>query len=117
MSLAVSCPFCAESIREEAFRCPRCHAWLVPFTFRHKWLQGLLGIAVAIFLIYDGAKERFLTDLPGWLLITAGVLLGLYGLYHLFRSPRAAFEDGRKELFERYRKRVPEPEDEEDDEE
>src|SRR5205823_13823084 len=99
-----------EPIREEAFRCAHCHAWLVPWTFRHKWVPGLIGLAGGVFLIWDGAKERFLTDFPGWLLIVAGSLMGLYGLVHLFRSTRSAYAEGRKELLARYRKKVEERE-------
>lgn len=111
MSFAAPCPFCGEPIREEAYRCKHCHAWLVPWTFRHRWLQGLVALGGGVFLIYDGAKERFLTDdLPPWLLITAGVILSLYGFYHLFRSTHDAYEEGRKELLARHRKPVEEPE-------
>jgi hypothetical protein len=110
MSLPFPCPFCAEPIREEAFRCPQCHSWLVPWTFRHKWVPGLLGLVGGTFLIYDGIKERFLTDVPGWVLIALGSLLALYGLYHLLRSTRSSFEEGRKDLLEKYRQRVAERE-------
>jgi hypothetical protein len=110
MSLPFPCPFCAEPIREEAFRCSHCHSWLVPWTFRHKWVPGLIGLAGGVFLIYDGVKERFLTDVPGWLLIVLGVLATLYGLYHVSRSTRSAYEEGRKELLERYRKKAAERE-------
>jgi hypothetical protein len=112
MSLPFPCPFCAEPIREEAFRCSHCHAWLVPWTYRHKWVPGLVGLGGGVFLIYDGAREQFLTDLPGWLLIVLGALASLYGLYHLLRSTRSAFEEGRKDLLERYRKRAEEEKEE-----
>lgn len=113
MSFAVLCPFCAEPIREEAFRCKHCRSWLVPFSHRHKWLPGLLGVGLGTFLIYDGIQERFV-DAPAWLLITCGIIASLYGLHYLLRSPRDSMEEGRKELFERHR-RADEAKQEKDD--
>jgi hypothetical protein len=110
MALSQLCPFCAEPIREEAFRCPHCHAWLVPWSFRHKGVPGVIGLGVGAFFLYEVARENPLTDLPTWLLIALASVCILYGLYHLFRSTRRAFEEGRKELLERYRKPVAERE-------
>ena len=98
----VRCPFCAESIPREAYRCAQCTTWLVPWGQRHLGFVALIHLTIGGTLLWVGwTQPTFAEGLPRWLPIGLGALWLLYGIGRGVTPTDEAYEAGRERLLAR----------------
>lgn len=99
------CCYCAEPIKTEAVRCPHCHAWLVPWSYRHKGFPAFGTFAAGVYIIVDCATNLFVSNaITKWILYPLAVILILVGLFYWSKTTQTSWAQGKRELFERLRK-------------